>query len=580
LAKELCFVRNSLREAVKLWRERPQEEGDETSDDQEREGVLRLIDPQAGGVASTGRIVVFTDSTVSVFAASKGRSRSPEMQSVVDEIELLLLESGMEAVFKHIPGQAMIRLHVNGASRRNPLPLMRAQDPLQIHPYLVHRWGITPSLRRLVGAAYPNAVFITDWVDLELARLPGITFCLSPRPDTAVPIVMQALEMWTARPHSTTVIVLLARDFGTKGLRALLRQFDQVAPGKRFQRLVADGEDCIWDTMMMVKGPKPCPKFGSVELNAEHARLVQLRKTERGTKVPEGRRQRDSGVPSCAHGGLCELESGQRHVVKTLSRSGARGDGDEPEGAGRAYALGLGTRVEGRGLHTMRVGVRARPRRRRTRPRDIEQEMAALNRDLDELQRHEDERHGDNLNALHALGLRGEGRRKEATMEAREGAKDAKGNALRGRRLTGAKWARKGEVLKCRECGHTDLWTEMFACRYRQQGADTKRFGRPPSCGNTLCPKCLSKGVPEKAHPSREGRAPVELNTSHARVNAGAHVCSHCRWYLCTGRSLDMNEGRGRHIRVGIDHTIPTRHLSPPYSQDYQDIREGSEPAS
>jgi hypothetical protein len=46
------------------------------------------------------------------------------MQSVVDEIELLLLESGMEAVFKHIPGQAMTRLHVDGASRRNPPPLM------------------------------------------------------------------------------------------------------------------------------------------------------------------------------------------------------------------------------------------------------------------------------------------------------------------------------------------------------------------------------------------------------------------------------------------------------------------------
>jgi hypothetical protein len=97
---------------------------------------------------------------------------------------------------------------------------------------------------------------------------------------------MQALEMWTARPHSTAVIVLLARDFGTKGLRALLRQFDQVAPGKRcFQRLMADGIDCIWDTMMMVKqGPKPWPKFGSVELNAEHARLVQLRKTDVGRR--------------------------------------------------------------------------------------------------------------------------------------------------------------------------------------------------------------------------------------------------------------------------------------------------------
>ena len=135
-----------------------------------------------------------------------------------------------------------------------------------------------------------------------------------------------------------------------------------------------------------------------------------------------------------------------------------------------------------------------------------------------QLQHQEDERHGDNLGALHALGLRGEGRRKEAPTEAHEGTKGARGNALRGRRLTGAKWARKGEVLKCWECGHTYLWTEMFACRYRQQGTDTKKCGRLPSCGNTLCPKCLSKGVPEKAHPSRKGRAPVELNTKHEPI--------------------------------------------------------------
>jgi hypothetical protein len=136
-------------------------------------------------------------------------------------------------------------------------------------------------------------------------------------------------------------------------------------------------------------------------------------------------------------------------------------------------------------------------------------------------------------------------------------------------------------VLKCRECGHSDLWTEMFACRYRQQGADTKRYGRLPACGNTLCPRCPSKGVPEKAHPSRMGRAPVELNSSHARVNAGAHVCSHCHWYVCTSRSLDMGDEEDTYVvwELITQYQVPTRHLSPPYSQDHQDLREGSEPA-
>jgi hypothetical protein len=70
--------------------------------------------------------------------------------------------------------------------------------------------------------------------------------------------------------------------------------------------------------------------------------------------------------------------------------------------------------------------------------------MADLNRDLDELQRREDERHGDNLDALHALGLLGEGRRKETPSEEHADAKCVRGDALRGRRLTGARNGRGG----------------------------------------------------------------------------------------------------------------------------------------
>jgi hypothetical protein len=324
-----------------------------------------------------------------------------------------------------------------------------------------------------VSEAYPGTLFITDWKDLDLAKLPGRRFCLSPRPDTAVPIVMQALEMWTARPYSTTVIVLIARDFGTKGLRSLLRQFDEVSPGKRYQRLIADGDECIWDTMLMVKSPKAPPKVGSKELRAAHDRLVLRRRQSE-------REERDWGNPADWDPGR-GMRKGERYAQELWRMQGARGDCSEPEGADRAYELGLGAPggPERSKVAAMRDDVR--PRRTSAKPVDPVGEMLRLHRRLDELQSGADERNGNCLDELQALGLRGEGRHRPTRLEEETSRSHEKGNALRDRRLTGAKWARKCEVLRCGKCGHSDLSTELFACRYRDEGAVTRRHGRLPS---------------------------------------------------------------------------------------------------
>ena len=212
-----------------------------------------------------------------------------------------------------------------------------------------------------------------------------------------------------------------------------------------------------------------------------------------------------------------------------------------------------------------------RPRRASARPVDPVGEMLRLHRRLDELQSEADERNGRCLDELQALGLRGEGRHRPTKPEAKADSSHEKGNALRGRRLTGAKWARKGEVLRCGKCGHSDLSTELFACRYRDEGAVTRRHGRLPSCGSVICPRCLSSGVPEKAHPSRKGRAPVELRPSHARLNAGAHVCTHCRWGVCTGKMLDMSNEEDVYVwELITQYQLDIyRHLTPKTTTSY-----------
>ena len=63
----------------------------------------------------------------------------------------------------------------------------------------------------------------------------------------------------------------------------------------------------------------------------------------------------------------------------------------------------------------------------------------------------------------------------------------------------------------------------------------------------------------------------MELNTSHARVNAGAHVCSHCRWYVCTGSSLDMRDEEDTYVwELITQYQLDIyRHLTPKTTKTY-----------
>ena len=60
----------------------------------------------------------------------------------------------------------MIRLHVDAASRCNPGPLLAVQGPMEIHPYVIHEFGLTTALRRTVQTRYPDVVFVEEWVQL------------------------------------------------------------------------------------------------------------------------------------------------------------------------------------------------------------------------------------------------------------------------------------------------------------------------------------------------------------------------------------------------------------------------------
>jgi hypothetical protein len=90
--------------------------------------------------------------------------------------------------------------------------------------------------------------------------------------------------------------------------------------------------------------------------------------------------------------------------------------------------------------------------------------------------------------------------------------------------------------------GDGSEYTELFACRFRWEGLETRRYGRLPACGGVLCPRCLEKGVPTGAHPSRPGRQQVALTSMHARVASASRMCVQCRWRLCTGVGLDVTD--------------------------------------
>jgi hypothetical protein len=416
-----------------------------------------------------------------------------------------------------------------------------------------------------VQDAYPEVLFVTDWVDLDFQTLAGKTFCFSPRPDALIPIAMLALEMWTARPASTTVIMLVARDFGTKGLRQIMRQFDEVEPTKRYHRLLATGEGCVWDTMLMVKGPRRPPKVGSREVNREHARLVRDKKEGAASKQwPE--REIAAYYPGPRRvGGRSECKCRAWCFHSPKCEPGTRGTGDsEPIGAAVAYAMGLGTpdQPTGRPAQVTRLEDE--------KEEEEEEVMYDMLSCLDDLHEREDTRNAELLEELAGLGVRG-----ERSVQVRTYSSGVRGqgmkSSLRGRRLTGRKGARGGPRLKCRTCGSYDVGTDMFACRFRDVGADTARFGRLPACGEVHCHRCLSQGVPQKAHPPREGLEPVELTEFHARLTAGAHVCSKCRWQLCTGKQLDMRDEEDIYVWELITQYLLDiyRHLSPKTTKGY-----------
>jgi hypothetical protein len=283
--KELCFIRNGIREATKLWGARVGVPEHRQGSEAERQFALELIDPGRDPVRKVCRLLVFTDSTVSVCATRKGYSKSPEMAAIVEEIELLLMDFGLQLCIKHISGKTMIRLHVDGASRGDAGPLLRIQDARSLHPFLIHRWGLTERLKCLVVAAHPDVIFINERDDIDWVGLAGHTFCFSPHPESLVPIAMRALDVWSTRPYSTTAIMLVARDFGTWGLRPIMRQFDQVQPGVRYQRVEAEGDDCIWDTMWLTKGPLKRAPVGNKEITQRHRELLAVRREARALRA-------------------------------------------------------------------------------------------------------------------------------------------------------------------------------------------------------------------------------------------------------------------------------------------------------
>jgi hypothetical protein len=249
-AKELSFVTRNVHVTARIWRERIRIKGSKITDEEVRRGFLELLDPDT--MQDVARILIFTDSTVSIFASRHRHSNSPELQCVLDELEITLMEFGIELTLKHLPGDWMIRLHVDAASRCNPGPLLAVRGPMDVHPYVIHEFGLTMALRRTVQTHYLDVVFVKEWVQLLDWSLRGKTLCFCrPRPDALLPIAMTALKIWTARPWSTRVIMLVARDFNTPNLRPILRQFD-VVPGdtrakRRYHRLLSSGDRAVWD---------------------------------------------------------------------------------------------------------------------------------------------------------------------------------------------------------------------------------------------------------------------------------------------------------------------------------------------
>lgn len=529
--KELCFIRNSIKEAIRLWKQK----GHSTSrhgSEEERQGVLRFLDPNRALVLRVCRLLLFTDSTVSVHAARKGYSSSPEMAAIIEEIELLLMDAGLQLCIKHISGKTMIRLHVDGASRGDAGPLLRVQDARHLHPFLIHEWGLTERLKREVLKEHPGVIFLGEHDDIDWVGLAGHTFCFSPHPESLVPIAMRALDVWSTRPYSTTMIMLVARDFGTWGLRPIMRQFDQVKTGVRFRRIEAAGANCIWDTMWMTKGPLKRAPIGNKEIAQRHRELSAVRKAER---------------------------------LEKEARTPTRGPGD-PIGADRAFELGLGEASGPERRVLPHAHFEPGPRHK------LYDLNAPLNREerrlvagADARLAHTIEENELILNEMAALGLRGERIRPTHVFQGYPAAQ-REWTSLRGRVLTGSRQARcRDEHGTCVCCGDRGILTELFACAFRETGAVTKEYGQLAACGEILCAVCLEHCVPVKAHPSREGRPAVILGRQHARMIAGAHVCAGCRWGITTGRALDPADGEDGYVRELISQMLLDmyRHLAP-----------------
>jgi hypothetical protein len=209
--KELAFVRNNIRSAAELFATNGHELLSPDNNEACRQHMLQLIDPHREPVKLVGQLLLFTDSTVFIFAGRKGYSNSPEMEAILDEITITLMETGLVACIKHLPGKTMIRVHVDGASRRNAAPLLRVQDVRELHPFLLHQWGVTEALRKHALLRYPTTIFVGMDEGIEWGRLSGTTFCIAPYPEAMVPVVMRALEVWTSRPSSSFWHATLAR---------------------------------------------------------------------------------------------------------------------------------------------------------------------------------------------------------------------------------------------------------------------------------------------------------------------------------------------------------------------------------
>jgi hypothetical protein len=564
--KELAFVCHSIREAVRLWRERAADRGP-LSDDEERKGFLASLD--ADLMADIGRLLLFTDSAVSVYASLKGYSNSPEMQLLLDEIELLLMESGLEVTFKHLPGRTMIAVHVDGASRCDAGPLLRVQDPMKIHPYVMHKWGLTPQMRRAAQSLHDDVVFVDGWSQLDFKTLPGTTFALCVPPEALLPLAMRALEMWTARPCCTRVILFVARDFGTPQLRSVLRQFDLVEGGQRFRRLPALTHDCVWETLMAIKSPWAPPPIHSRDVRAEYERLrAENVSVARGSCVGQSRRAPHRTATPDLNRFLKRISRG---AISTGEDRTTRGEPSSPQGANKAYSLGLG--VTKPQPATTRERIKGRSRSVEPAPRPMSPGTAAV------------------VARIHAMNAAQTTQRQEAyeymkRLEdvwaapkqcgdepvAKWRAPSADGNTLRGRKLTGGKKARKERrQVQCNACGASDQATEMFACRFNAKGPTTNRHGSMTACGSVLCPRCLPEGVPSRAHPSRVGRVPVTLTSHHARMVAGTHICPQCRWRICTGVLLDMEAEEDRYVSELITQYLMDmyRHLTPSTTSGY-----------